>query len=333
MSSGQASVPVRRDLRKKGFLSVFRTDVRVNWQLYLLVLPGIIYLLIFKYYPMFGIQIAFKDFKATLGIWASPWAMRRGQLDIFKHFSRFLTSSYSFQIIGNTIAVSLYSLLAKFPCCIILALMMNELRSVRMRKTMQFVTYAPHFISTIVVVGIMQQMFAAPSALMRTGGIVNTVLSMLGAEPMNFMQNEHTFRHLYVWSSVWSDAGWGSIIYMAALAGIDAQQYEAAMLDGATKPQRIWYITLPMLIPTIVTLFILDCGKIMTVGFSKAYAMQNDLNRTTAQVLSTYVYEQGLREGNFSFSTAVDLFNSLINLVLIVSVNAVSHKVSEVSLW
>ena len=297
------------------------------------MLPGIIYLLVFKYYPMLGIQIAFKDFKPTMGIWGSPWAQRRGQLQLFKHFARFLASDYSFQIIANTVILSLYSLLAKFPCCILLALMMNELGNQRLRRTVQFITYAPHFISTIVLVGIMQQMFAYPSALMRSGGIVNTLLLQLGADPVNFMKSETAFRHMYVWSGIWSEAGWGSIIYMAALANVDAQQYEAAMLDGATKLQRIWYITLPMLLPTIVTLFILDCGKIMTVGFSKAYAMQNDLNRNTAQVLSTYVYQQGLREGDFSFSTAVDLFNSLINLVLIFTVNKVSRKISEVSLW
>lgn len=304
-----------------------------NWQLYLLILPGVLYILIFRYWPMFGIQIAFKDFKATKGIWDSPWAMQRGEVNVFKHFERFLNSKYSFQIIGNTVLISVYSLLANFPCCILLALMMNELRSRKYRKTVQFVTYAPHFISTIVLVGIMQQLFAAPSALMRSGGVVNTLIQAMGGQPVQFMFSEYTFRHMYVWSGVWSGAGWGSIIYMATLSGVDPEQYESALLDGATKLQRIWYITLPVLVPTAVTLFILDVGSVMSVGFEKAYAMQNDVNRNTAQVLSTYVYQQGLVDGNTSFATAVDLFNSVINLMLVLIVNYVSRKVSDVSLW
>ena len=168
---------------------------------------------------------------------------------------------------------------------------------------------------------------------MKTGGIVNTVLLALGFDSVDFMTSSATFRSMYAWSGVWSGVGWGSILYMATLSGIDEQQYEAARLDGAGRLQCMWYITLPMLIPTAMTLFILDMGKVMSVGFEKAFAMQNELNRETSQVLSTYVYTQGLGEGNYSFSTAVDLFNSVINLALIVTVNAISRRVSEVSLW
>ncbi len=308
-------------------------EMRNNWQLYLLILPGIVYLLLFRYWPMLGIQIAFKDFKPIMGIWNSPWASSRGQTDVFKHFSRFLNSAYSMRIIGNTLAVSAYSLLAEFPCCILLALMMNELRSKRFQKTVQFVTYAPHFISTIVLVGIMQQLFAYPSALMRSGGVVNTLIQALGGSPVPFMESETAFRHMYVWSGVWQGVGWGSIIYMATLSGIDPQLYEAAVLDGATKLQRIWYVTLPALIPTAVTLFILNLGSLMSVGFEKVFAMQNDMNRTTSQVLSTYVYTQGLVDNNYSFATAVDLFNSVINLVAVMTVNYISRRVADVSLW
>ena len=308
-------------------------EMRANWQLYLLVLPGVAFLLLFRYWPMLGIQIAFKDFKPIKGIWRSPWAAERGQINVFKHFIRFLNSAYSLRIIGNTLAVSVYSLLAEFPCCILLALMMNELRSERFKKTVQFVTYAPHFISTIVLVGIMQQLFAYPSALMRTGGVVNTFIQALGGSPVPFMTSETAFRHMYVWSGVWQNVGWGSIIYMATLSGVDPQQYEAALLDGANKLQRVWYITLPALIPTAVTLFILNLGSLMSVGFEKAFAMQNDLNRTTAQVLSTYVYTQGLVDSNYSFATAVDLFNSVINLIAVVTVNYIGRKVADVSLW
>ena len=308
-------------------------EICANWQLYLLVLPGVVFLLLFRYWPMLGIQIAFKDFKPIKGIWRSPWAAERGQINVLKHFARFLNSAYSLRIIGNTLAVSIYSLLAEFPCCILLALMMNELRSERFKKTVQFVTYAPHFISTIVLVGIMQQLFAYPSALMRTGGVVNTLLQALGGSAVPFMTSETAFRHMYVWSGVWQNVGWGSIIYMATLSGVDPQQYEAALLDGANKLQRVWYITLPALIPTAVTLFILNLGSLMSVGFEKAFAMQNDLNRTTAQVLSTYVYTQGLVDNNYSFATAVDLFNSVINLIAVVTVNYIGRKVADVSLW
>lgn len=326
------------DLRssKRGKAPVWmrvKREMYNNWQLYLLILPGIVYLLLFSYWPMLGVQIAFKDYKATAGIWRSPWATQRGSVNLLKHFQRFLNAKYSMRVIGNTIVLSLYTLIAKFPCSILLALMMNELRSVRYRKCVQFVTYAPHFVSTIVVVGIIQQIFASPDALMKTGGIVNTILDSMGLPTYKFLTSESAFRHLYVWSGVWSSAGWGSIIYLAALSGVDPQQYEAATLDGASKLQKVWYITIPVLIPTAVTLFILDVGHMMSLGFEKAYAMQNDSNRTASEILSTYVYEQGIREGNYSFSTAVSLFNSAINLILIWSVNKISGKISEVSLW
>ena len=321
------------NVRPRGNARWLRREMAANWQLYLLILLPVIYLIVFHYWPLLGIQIAFKDFNPVKGIWGSPWASQRGSVNALKHFQRFLNSKYSLQIIRNTITISLYSLLAKFPCCLMLALMMNELRSARYRKAVQLVTYAPHFVSTIVVVGILQQMFAAPSALMRNGGIVNSLIMALGGTPVKFMESEAAFPHMYVWSGIWSSAGWGSIIYLATLSGIDPEQYEAATLDGASKLQRIWYVTLPVLIPTAVTLFILDVGHVMNVGFEKAYAMQNDLNRGTSQVLATYVYTQGLREGNYSFSTAVSLFNSLINVSLILTVNAISRKVSEVSLW
>ena len=298
-----------------------------------MIIPGIVYLLLFSYWPMFGIQIAFKDYKASKGIWLSPWATQRGEVNVFKHFERFLNAKYSMRVISNTVLLSLYTLIAKFPCSILLALMMNEVRSVRYRKCVQFVTYAPHFVSTMVVVGIIQQIFASPDALMRTGGIVNTTLISMGMEPIKFLTDESVFRHMYVWSGIWSNAGWGSIIYMATLSGVDPEQYEAATLDGAGKLQKIWYITIPVLIPTAVTLFIMDVGHMMNLGFEKAYALQNDSNRTASEILSTYVYEQGLREGNYSFSTAVSLFNSAINLILIWTVNKISRSVSENSLW
>ena len=318
---------------RKSWTQRLRNEMAANWQLYLLVLLPVVYLILFHYWPMLGVQIAFKDFKPTKGIWGSPWASSRGQVNVFKHFQRFLRSSYSLQIIGNTISLSLYSLLAKFPCCLLLALMMNELRSGRFKKVMQFVTYAPHFISTIVLVGIMQQLFAAPSALMRTGGVVNTLIQALGGSPVPFMTSETAFRHMYVWSGVWQNAGWGSIIYMATLSGVDPQQYEAAMLDGANKLQRVWHITLPALIPTAVTLFILNLGSLMSVGFEKAYLLQNALNLPVSEIISTYVYKTGVQGAKFSYTTAIGLFNSLVNVMMLLIVNRISRALSDTSLF
>lgn len=318
---------------KKSLMTRASIELKKNWQLYLMVLPALVFLILFKYWPMLGIQIAFKDFSPTKGIWDSPLAKSHGEVDIFKHFSRFLRSKYSLQIIMNTVTLSLYALLAKFPCCIILALLMNEMTNLGYKKVVQFVTYAPHFISTIVIVGIMQQIFAYPSALMKTGGVINSVILSMGGEAIHFMESPAAFKHMYVWSGVWSGVGWGSIIYMATLGGVDPQQYEAATLDGASKLQKMWYVTIPYLIPTAVTMFILDVGHLMNLGFEKAYAMQNNLNRESSQILATYVYTQGLGDGNYSFSTAVNLFNSLINLVMVFSVNAISKKVTETSLW
>ena len=304
-----------------------------NWQLYLLVLPGVIYLLLFRYWPMAGVQIAFKDFKPILGVWRSPWASERGQINVLKHFVRFLNSAYSMRIIGNTLAVSVYSLLAEFPCCILLALMMNELRSGRFKKVMQFVTYAPHFISTIVLVGIMQQLFAAPSALMRTGGVVNTLIQALGGSPVPFMTSETAFRHMYVWSGVWQGTGWGAVIYIAALAGVSPELHEAATIDGASRLQRVIHINLPSILPTIMILLIMRIGSLVNVGYEKVYLLQNDLNQEVSEVISTYVYERGILNTSYSFTSAVGLFNNLINVALLLLANAFSRKATDTSLF
>ncbi|MDP4152548.1 MAG: ABC transporter permease subunit [Bacillota bacterium] len=300
-----------------------------NWDLYLLLVPVIAYFIIFAYWPMFGVQIAFKDFKSAPGIWGSPWTAQHG----LKHFIRFFNSSQFINIVWNTISISIYSLVARFPIPIILALLINELKSVKFKKTVQMVTYAPHFLSTVVLVGMISVLFSAPSALMETGGIVNTIIIKLGMQPIKFVTDPGWFKHLYVWSGIWQSTGWGSIIYIAALAGIDIQQYEAAMVDGATKMQRLIHVTLPGIMPTAITLFILDVGKIMNVGFEKVFLMQNGLNLSAAQVISTYVYDVGLKGAEYSFSTAVGLFNSAINFALLIAVNNISRKVSETSLW
>lgn len=295
-------------------------EMRKNWDLYLLILPVVVYFIIFKYLPMFGVQIAFRDYISTRGFWRSPFVG-------FKYFERFFNSYWFGTVIGNTLSISLYQLLVSFPMPIILALMMNEVKNKRFKKTVQTVTYAPHFLSTVVLVGMLTAMLSPKS------GVVNPLLSTMNIEPVYFLAEEKWFKSIYVWSGIWQNTGWGSIIYMAALAGIDPQLHEAAIVDGATKLQRIWNITIPGILPTAITLLILNTGKIMTIGFEKIFLMQNSLNLAASEVISTYVYKSGLLGAQYSYSTAVDLFNSVINLLLLMTVNYISRKVSETSLW
>ncbi|MCI9552406.1 MAG: sugar ABC transporter permease [Acutalibacter sp.] len=293
---------------------------RKYWQLYLCLLPVLAYFVVFHYLPMYGVQIAFRDFNPLDGVTGSNWVG-------FKHFQRFFNSYYFQRLLVNTLVLSLYQLVVSFPMPILLAIMLNELNSNKFRKTMQMVTYAPHFLSVVVVVGMMTNMLSP-----RTG-IVNHMLSSLGVEPIFFMSEPGWFRHLYVWSGVWQSTGWSSIIYIAAIAGIDSSLYEAAIVDGASRLKRIWHITLPGLLPTAIILLIMQCGSIMSIGFEKVYLMQNDMNLSTSQIISTYVYEAGLVEAQFSFAAAIDLFNSVINCVLLVIVNTISKKASETSLF
>lgn len=294
--------------------------IHKNWDLYLLILPVVLYFIIFKYWPMYGVQIAFKNYIATKGIWGSPWAGMR-------HFNRFFKSYHFQSLIKNTLGISLYQLIIGFPIPILLALMMNEVRNVKFKKLVQTVTYAPHFLSTVVLVGMMM------SILSPRNGVVNQVIQMFGMKPIYFMAEPEWFKSVYVWSGVWQNAGWNSVIYMAALAGIDPGLYEAAIVDGANKRQRIWHINVPGILPTAITLLILNTGKIMALGFEKVFLMQNGLNLISSEVISTYVYKSGLVGADYSFSTAVGLFNSIINFILLISVNKISRKVTETSLW
>ncbi len=290
-----------------------------NWQLYLFILPALVYFLIFCYGPMYGIQIAFKDFIATKGIWGSPWVG-------FKHFRNFF-GIHSFKIIiKNTLSLSIYALLAGFPMPIILALLLNEVKSNKFKKLVQNVTYAPHFISTVVMVG-MIILFLSPN------GIVNKFLGLWGLEPILFLTKAHYFSHIYVWTGIWQNVGWSSIIYLAALAGIDPELHEAAIVDGATRMQRILHINIPGILPTMVILLILNAGGIMNVGFEKVFLMQNPLNLEVSEVISTYVYKVGLLDAKYSFSAAVGLFNTVINLILLITVNKIAKSVSDTYLW
>lgn len=299
--------------------SLSRRIIR-SWQLYVLIIPTVVYLIIFKYWPMYGVLIAFKDFKPYLGILGSPWVG-------LKHFERFLRSPNSLQLIWNTVALSVYGLLAGFPIPIFLALGMNYLKSVRFKKTMQTITYAPHFISVVVMVGIIN-VFLSPSY-----GAVNVLLEKIGLDSVDFLTDPKDFRDLYVWTGVWQSMGWSSIIYLAALSVVSPELHEAAIVDGAVKIQRIIHIDIPTIAPTIIILLILQLGRIMNIGFEKAFLMQNDLNAKTSEIISTYVYKRGIVGAQYSFSGAVGLFNSVVNMTILVSVNFLSKKVSGSSLW
>lgn len=293
-----------------------------NYQLYLFLLPAMLYLLIFHYFPMAGIVIAFKDFRPSEGFFGSPWVG-------MKHFIRFFNMPMFKVIIKNTLTLSLYSLAAGFPLPIILALALNSCPSLRFTKIVQTVTYAPHFISTVVLVG-MINIFFAPSF-----GIVGNTLRKLNLleGPLLVLNEAAWFPHLYVWSGVWAHLGWNSIIYLGALAGVDQELYEAADMDGANRLQKILHIDLPAILPTIVILLILDTGSIMNVGFEKVFLMQNATNLSTSEVISTYVYKTGIGQGNFSLATAIGLFNSVINFIILVLVNSIARKLGEISLW
>jgi len=294
--------------------------MRRNWDLYLLIAPVIVYVLVFEYYPMYGLQIAFKNFTAANGIWGSPWIG-------FDHFQRFFNSYYFDRLIRNTLEISLYSLLVGFPAPLLLALMIHEMRRSWFRRTVQTITYAPHFLSTVVVVGIVIMMLSTQK------GIVNHVIEWAGGKPIGFMTEPSWFKTIYVLSGVWQSAGWGSIIYLAALAGVDPQLHEAAIMDGASRFQRICRINLPAIAPTIIVLLILNAGQIMSIGFEKIYLMQNDLNIESSDVIPTYVYRSGILGAQMSFSVAVGLFNSVINCMLLVIVNYAARKMNETSLW
>lgn len=296
-----------------------RQHVLRNWQLYLFMLPAIAYFLIFHYVPMYGALIAFKNYYATAGVWGSPWAG-------FEHFTRFFDSYYFWRLIRNTFALNLYLLLL-FPLPILLALSVNELKNGAFKKWMQTLTYAPHFISVVVVVGMIVT-FLDP-----VSGLVNNIIQSFGGEPVKFLTDPGWFRHLFVWSNVWQTVGWGSIIYLAALAGVNMELHEVAKVDGATRLQRIRHINIPAIMPTVVILLILEMGKFMTIGFEKVLLMQNELNSSTSDVIQTFVYESGLLQGQYSYAAAIGLFDSAINIVLVVTMNQLARKISKTSLW
>ena len=311
----------KKDERTGAKGNIWRRIAR-NWGLYLLLLPALTLLICFTYKPMYGILIAFKEYKPVKGIlgsvWADPW---------YKYFKKFFDSFQFKTTIRNTLVITLYSMLVIFPLPIILALGINQLKNRTYRKIFQTVTYMPHFISTVVMVGLLTLLLSPGS------GLLGAVCGMLGIEAPNFLGQPSAFKHLYVWSDVWQHVGWDSIIYIAALSSVDPSLYEAATVDGATNLQKIKYVDIPMLVPTAVIMLIMRFGSLMSLGFEKVYLMQNDLNLTASEVISTYVYKIGIINVQYSYSAAINLFSTVINFILLILVNQISKKVSDNSLW
>lgn len=296
--------------------------LKENYQLYLVLLIPTVYVVIFRYIPMIGAQIAFRNYSVGKGIWGSQW------VGLYQ-FQRFLTSYQFVRVITNTLGINVYQLLAGFPIPIILALSLNSTNAFGLKKIAQTTTYIPHFISTVVMVGMVLQ-FLSPRI-----GIFNMVRKLAGLAPLSYISEPGYFKSIYVWSGIWQSTGWGSIIYLAALSSVDPSFHEAAMIDGATKFQRIRHIDIPGIMPTAIILLVLNAGRMMDVGFEKVFLMQNDLNLRASEVIQTYVYKVGLAAAtpNYSYSTAIGLFNAVINLVLIMAVNGLARRLGETSLW
>lgn len=284
-----------------------------------MILP-LTYFVMFKYVPMVNGVIAFKDYNVIDGLWASAWVG-------LEHFERFFSNPMFGTVVRNTFLLSLYATLASFPIPIILALALNEVRGRFFKRSVQMVTYAPYFISTVVVIS-MTILILSPRI-----GLAADILGFFGVPPTDYLAQPDFFRHVYVWTEVWQTAGYSAVIYLAALAGVDPALYEAAKVDGANRLQKIWHVDLPSILPTIIVVLILSVGSIMAIGFEKAFLLQNSLNLSQSEIIATYVYKLGIQNADFSLATAVGLFNSVINLVLLVGVNVISKRVTGNGLW
>jgi putative aldouronate transport system permease protein len=297
--------------------------ILTSWQAYMFLIPALVYFIIFHYAPMYGVLIAFKNYNATAGIWGSPWAGANG-LD---HFTRLFTNYKFLTVLKNTVLLAVENLVIGFPIPIIFALLLNQVTRPGLKKVIQTISFAPYFISTVVIVAILFIFTRLDT------GFANILLNLFGAEQIQFMGRADWFRPLYIFTEVWQRTGWDSIIYVAALVNISPELHEAAMADGANKLKRIWYIDIPGIMPTVVVLFILRAGQLMRMGFEKAYLMQTPLNLETSEIIATWVYTTGIRNAQFSFASAADLFNSVVNLVLIFAVNKICRLLGEDGLW
>lgn len=320
-------MPVKGTVAKIGYLGKnkrnfqdLKKDLKKHKWLYVMLIIPVIFVVIWNYWPMYGVIIAFKDYSPAFGILGSPWVG-------LKHFERFFASYFFLEIIVNTLRLSLYSLLVSVPLPIILALLFNKLNRKWFKSTAQTISYIPNFISVVVVIGMVQFFFSSQD------GMINMLLNTFGFPSIDFLGSPKWFPHIYVWSGVWQGVGWGTLIYTAAMSGISPDQYEAAYLDGASRLQCIRHITIPSIMPTIVISTILATGSILSVGFEKTFLLQNAANLASSEVLSTYTYKMGIINGEYSFSAAVGLFNNVINFIVLFFVNKLAQKTNESSLW
>lgn len=302
-------------------VSDWKKSLKKNYELYLLLIPVIAYFVIFCYGPMYGLQIAFKDYSPALGIGGSPWVG-------LKHLERFFNSFYFGRVIQNTLTLSLYSLVVSIPAPLILALLFDEMRGKKLKVVAQTLSYAPNFISTVVLCS-MLVMFLTPQT-----GFIDAILRLFGyADSSNILSDPNAFSHIYVWSGIWQSVGWSSIIYTAAIAGVSQDLYEVARLDGASRIKQIWYVTLPSILPTIVILSILAIGNVLNIGYEKVFLLQSTSNLSASEVISTYVYKSGLVQAQYSFGSMVGLFNNLINFIILIFANKMAKYFTETSLW
>ena len=319
-------VKSKREVKNNSFGRRLIQDFGRNHTLYLMILPVVVYYVIFSYLPMSGVLMAFKDYRSVLGqsflqnLIQSEWVG-------FKNFQQFFSSINFWKVLRNTINISLQSIIVGFPAPIILALLLNELRSVKYKKVLQTVTYLPHFISLVVVCGMIR-------AFTADNGIVTWFVSLItGQEPQNMLLQSKYFVPILVWSDVWQGVGWGSIIYMSALAGVSEELYEAASIDGAGRLKLVWHVTLPSILPTIAIMLILRLGSVLSVGYEKILLLYNDLTKDVGEIISTYVYQKGLIDRDYSYSTSINLFQSVVNIIFLVTANKITGRLTETSLW
>lgn len=308
-----------RPIKKTSFSAIIKRDFKKHWQLYLIMLPVLAWYLTFCYGPLYGLAAAFQRFNVRKGIAGSPWIGLKNFVDFFESF-------YFTRVLGNTLRLNLMDLIFAWPSSILFALLLNEIGNSKFKRTVQTMTYLPHFISTVVVCGLIVDFSAV-------NGVFNDVIGALGGTRISLLTKSNLFTPIYVLSNIWAGMGYGSIIYLAAIGGINSELYEAAMLDGAGRLRQTWHVTLPGLMPTIVTMLIMRIGNILNVGYEKILLLMNDANREAAEVISTFVYQKGLVEASYGYSTAVGLFNSVICLIFLVLANTISRKFSETSLW
>ena len=308
-----------RPIKKTSFSAIIKRDFKKHWQLYLIMLPVLAWYLTFCYGPLYGLAAAFQRFNVRKGIVGSPWIGLKNFVDFFESF-------YFIRVLGNTLRLNLMDLIFAWPSSILFALLLNEIGNSKFKRTVQTMTYLPHFISTVVVCGLIVDFSAV-------NGVFNDVIGALGGTRISLLTKSNLFTPIYVLSNIWAGMGYGSIIYLAAIGGINSELYEAAMLDGAGRLRQTWHVTLPGLMPTIVTMLIMRIGNILNVGYEKILLLMNDANREAAEVISTFVYQKGLVEASYGYSTAVGLFNSVICLIFLVLANTISRKFSETSLW